>query len=75
MIDGLPIDCSVINRIEELIALKQTQNESYLHHGESELMRFIENCLAAAEEKAPTLPAANAAMEDLNAFFRVTLTD
>ena len=75
MMNGLPINRNITNRIEELIALKQTQDESYLHHEESELTRFIENCLAVAEEKAPTLPAANAAMEDLNAFFRATLTD
>ena len=41
MLNGLDLATSLTDRIHELIALKATKNESYLHTGEKELLHFI----------------------------------
>ncbi len=51
MIDGLNIESNLLKRIGELIELKATINESYLHKGENELTSFIENCINSADEQ------------------------
>lgn len=73
IITGLKIENKVKKRINELIALKSTISESYLHKDEKELIAFIENIIIEAEEKGKTLPSSNGKLEDLNIFFRKTL--
>ena len=62
------------DRIEELIALKATMPESYLHTGEQDLLDFINECIELAEEKKHTLPAGNGRMDALNEILRQYVT-
>jgi uncharacterized protein len=57
-------------RIEELIALKSTISETYLHSGEAELLDFIRDCIRESEEKRQSLPGSKAKTEQLNVILR-----
>lgn len=70
---GLQLDASLTERIQELIALKATISESYLHEGEGELFAFIEECQVEAKAKSKELPAGNVDAEEMNVFFRKTV--
>ena len=67
---NLGLDSKTVDRIEELIELKSTKSESYIHTGEHDLISFIKSCLALAEEKKNTLPAGNCKMNQLNQVLR-----
>lgn len=69
MIDGLSIERSLLNRIGELIKLKATISESYLHKGENELLGFIDTCINAADEQRNSLPSSKGNVKELNSFF------
>lgn len=69
MIDGLSIENSLTKRINELISLKATISESYLHNGETELITFIETCINSADEKRKSLPSSKGNTDELNSFF------
>jgi predicted nucleotidyltransferase len=69
MLSGLNIENSLVNRINELISLKATISESYLHNGEIELIDFIETCINSADEKRKTLPSSKGNTDELNSFF------
>ena len=69
MLSGLNIENSLINRINELISLKATISESYLHNGEKELINFIEVCINSADEKRKILPSSKGNIDELNSFF------
>jgi predicted nucleotidyltransferase len=73
MLSGLEIENSLMNRINELISLKSTKSESYLHSGESKLFSFIESCINSADEKRQSLPSSNGNIDELNTFFVKTL--
>ena len=73
IINGLVMETALTNRIHELIALKSTKDEAYLHQGEEMVLKFIEECIMVADKEASKLPPARANMEDLNVFFRETL--
>jgi predicted nucleotidyltransferase len=64
----------LVQRIEELIALKSTVNETYLHSGEAELLDFIQSCIREAEEKRQLLPGSKATTEELNVILRKYIT-
>lgn len=65
----LHIQESIKQRIYELIDLKATKNEDYLHYKEVEINNFIERCIQEAEKGANSLPASKGKIEDLNSFF------
>ena len=73
LLDGLAIEQHLADRIKELIALKATVGEAYLHQGEADLLNFIQDCIAAAEENAQGLPSARGEKGDVDRFFRKTL--
>lgn len=75
MIDGLDLNKDIYKRIKELIELKATKNESYLHKGEEALFNFIEVTLEEATLKRQELPAGKGRMDHLNTMFRKTLVD
>lgn len=75
VMNGLAIEPYLVKRIKALIALKSTVSEAYWHQGEEELLSFIGDCIAEAKENAGKLPSACANKEDLNEFFRRTLTN
>ena len=62
-----------IARIKELIELKATISEAYLHKGEKELIDFIKTCIDKADSQSQSLPASKGQMTELNEFFRQTL--
>lgn len=73
LLDGLTIEQNLINRIDELIALKATVSEAYFHQGEEDLLNFIKDCIAKAEESANGLSPAHGEKGDVDRFFRKTL--
>lgn len=74
MLNNLDIDSKLTKRINELIELKATKSETYYHKGESELLRFIEKCINAAEKNRLNLPSAKGTIDELNKFFIKTLS-
>jgi predicted nucleotidyltransferase len=73
MINGLDLSDNLTNRINELIELKSTISETYLHNGEQDLIEFMESCLERADNEFKSLPASKGQMSELNEFFRNTL--
>ncbi len=73
MVSGLDLSDNLTNRINELIELKSTISETYLHNGEQDLIKFMESCLERADNESKSLPASKGQMSELNEFFRNTL--
>jgi len=73
MFGGLDLPANLTKRIDELIELKSTINETYLHKGEQELIMFMRNCIERANNESKYLPESSGQMSDLNDFFRKTL--
>lgn len=73
MVNGLDLSDNITNRINELIELKSTISETYLHNGEQEIIKFMEACLERADNESKSLPASKGQMSELNEFFRNTL--
>lgn len=73
MLEGLEIDSVLKQRISELIALKATISETYLHTDESALFQFIQSIISRADDEGKHLPGAKGDIEKMNAFFRKTL--
>jgi len=75
MLEELDINNNFKKRIFELIKLKATISESYLHTKEIELNNFIQGCIERADNESKNLPASKAKMDDFNSFFLELLTD
>jgi len=75
MLDGLNIREGLVSRIKQLIELKATLGETYLHKGEHELIEFMQVCLQRAERDSGILPVSKPSMEGLNSFFRKMVVD
>ncbi len=73
MVNGLELPLNLTNRINELIEIKSTINETDLHHGEQDLIRFMERCIERAENEAKNLPASKGEISELDEFFRKIL--
>jgi uncharacterized protein len=69
MLEGLTIDETLKQRIYQLIELKATISETYMHTGEKELIELIQNCINEAEIISKNQPSSSGSMTDLNAFF------
>lgn len=69
MVDELDIDASLKNRIKELIALKASKNEDYLHPKEVEIIQFIREQIDIADSKANTLSGIKNKKVDLDELF------
>ena len=69
MLEQLDISNQIKEQIFELIELKATKNEDYLHNQEMEINNFIENCIHRAEKVANSLPASKGNLVKLNSFF------
>ena len=69
MLTGLSIDESLKQRIFQLIELKATISETYMHSGEKDLIKLIQNCVNDAENVSKNLPTSSGSMQDLNTFF------
>jgi predicted nucleotidyltransferase len=73
MLNGLDLPKNLKARIGELIEMKFTISETYLHKGENELIGFMKTCIERAENESQSLPASKGKMADLNDFFLKTL--
>lgn len=73
MLNPLELSEKLKGRIGELIKMKSTINETYLHKGEKALIEFMKTCIVRAESESHSLPASNGQMSDLNDFFRKKL--
>lgn len=73
MLENLTIDAEVKKRIYELIDLKATASESYLHPQEDLINNFIAENIAKAEAVAQKLPGSKGKLSDMNAFFIKTV--
>lgn len=73
MLNGLYLPANLKTRIGELIEIKSTISETYLHQGEKELLEFIKACIERADNESQSLPASKGQMSDLNDFFIKTL--
>ena len=73
MFNGLVLPANLKTRIGELIEIKSTISETYLHKGEKELLEFIKACIERADNESQSLPASKGQMSDLNEFFIKTL--
>ena len=73
MVKQLDLQTNLVTRINELIQLKSTVGEKYMHSGEAELFDFIQSCINSSESEAQKLPGKKSQMSDLNEFFRKTL--
>lgn len=73
MLKGLDLSVNLTTRIGELIELKSTISEIYLHKGENKLIEFMKTCIERADNESQSLPASKGQINDLNDFFRKTL--
>lgn len=73
MINGLNLEKDLTNRIDELISLKATISEDYLHEGEEKLINYIENCINNADQQRNSLPSSSGKIADLDNFFIKTI--
>lgn len=74
MINGLNLEKDITNRIDELISLKATISESYLHKGEEKLITYIESCINNADQQRNSLPSSSGKIADLDKFFIKTIS-
>lgn len=70
MLNNLALRSELKQQILDLIELKATKNEDYLHHQEPEINFFIENCINKAEKIAKSLAPSNGNIEKFNSFFK-----
>lgn len=73
MLNGLDLPENLKIRIGELIAIKSTISETYLHKGEKELIEFMKTCIERADNESQILPSSKGQMSDLNDFFKKIL--
>lgn len=67
---NLGIDSALTSRIEELIQLKSTIQESYFHEGEKPLLNLIKEFNEEAERKKESLPSSKGDSAQLDQLFR-----
>lgn len=75
MLNDLDINKNLKNKIEELISLKATISESYLHKGEPELINFMDDIIKIADEKRKYLPSAKGSIKELDEYFLKVLAN
>lgn len=73
MLNGLDLPAHLTIRIDDLIEIKSTKSEAYLHKGESELIVLMKTCIERAESESQSLPASKSRISYLNDFFLKTL--
>lgn len=69
MLANLSIPANLLKRINELIELKATINETDFHQGEENLKQYMKQILYQAEEKATSLPAGRGDLDTFNTTF------
>jgi predicted nucleotidyltransferase len=69
MLAGLTIKESLHTRIYELIEMKATKSEDYMHSGEAELIAFIQEQITYTGKNFKSFTHSNADIEEFNQFF------
>lgn len=69
MLTGVNIKESLKKRIYELIELKSTKNEDYLHSGEQELITFIQQQITFSSKNFKSFTHSKTDVEEFNHFF------
>jgi len=69
MLSGITIKDSLQKRIYELIDIKSTKSEDYLHSGEDELIEFIQEQITFTSKNFKSYTHSKANIEDFNHFF------
>lgn len=69
MVNALHTDEHIVNRINDLIALKSTKPECYLLPAQKDLNKLIADTIATAETAFETLPVRNAGNDLLDTLF------
>lgn len=67
------MNASMQAHVNELIALKATKSEQYMHPADQRVMSYIREQLNRAEQAAPNLRAGQADLEALNQLLRTTV--
>lgn len=75
MLEELNIPDTIKSKIHELITLKATKKEGYLHNQEHKINEYIENIIEEADVIAKSLPSSKGKIEELNFFFKNTLNN
>ncbi len=71
LLNGIEMKSNLMTRIKELIALKATVDESYMHKEyESDLFHFMQACLDRVKLESQNLPTGNGSWEASEAFFK-----
>jgi len=73
MLEDIDMELKLKDRIYELIDLKHTISESYLHSGEDELRLFIETTIELAILQSKKMPTSSIKLEELDIFLQETL--
>ncbi|MCF8379914.1 MAG: nucleotidyltransferase domain-containing protein [Bacteroidales bacterium] len=73
MLSGLDLPENLKARIGELIEIKSTISEAYLHNGENELIEFMKSCIERTDSESQNLPSSKGQISELNEFFRQIL--
>lgn len=74
MLDQLDIPSDIKTRILELIDMKSTQDESYMHSGETKLFEYMKTLLDLADSNFKGLSGGKGDMDKMNQFFIETLS-
>ncbi len=69
------LDASVVNRINELIAIKEIQQEDYLHPKVEVIADFLRSAIAENERVANDLPGAKGDFEALDVFYKQVIKE
>ncbi|MFZ6052040.1 nucleotidyltransferase domain-containing protein [Halocola ammonii] len=70
ILDGIQLESNLKKKIEDLIQLKSTRNESYFHSGEKDILTLMKETIDRADQKRKDLSASQGDMKDLDHFFR-----
>lgn len=73
MLNELDLPENLKARIGELIEIKSTISETYLHKGENELIEFMKTCIERTDIESQNLPSSKGQISELNEFFRQIL--
>jgi len=65
---------ALVDRIEELIKLKSSSSEAYMHSGEKPLMDYIQYCIEEVERGRNNLPGSKGSTDPLNEMLRKYIT-
>ncbi|MCH2176109.1 MAG: nucleotidyltransferase domain-containing protein [Lentisphaeria bacterium] len=58
VLEGIEVPQPIQNKIKDLVELKATKSENYLHIGEEDVIAYMKSCIDQAKEQITLLPSA-----------------